>query len=127
MADCGVQEFMRGGVLAEAHVTASTVSDSRISSSELDSCHLKNAASVDASSAQVIAGAIAALSPEALAALAKAIAEAMPKASFADGPQSSTEEALPTVVAGSRESLLGKPDVWLGYQDFAVPAYKGSK
>lgn len=124
MADCGGIEFLRGGVIAETHITASSVSDSRVSSSELDSCHLKNTASVDAASAQVIANALAALPQGVLTALAAAIASALPKAPLANGPQVSTEETLPTGIAGGREALLGKPDAWLGYQDFVVPAYK---
>ena len=124
MPDCSVLEFMRGGAIIEAHITASTITDSRISSSEIDSSHLKNTASVDAASAQVIADAIAKLPEGSLTELAKAIAAAMPKAPLASAPQVSTEDALPTDIAGNRELLLGKPDAWLGYNDFVVPAYK---
>lgn len=124
MPDCGVLEFLRGGTLIDVHITSATITDSRISSSDIDSCHLKNAASVDAASAQVIADAIAKLPEGSLVELAKAIAKALPKAPIADAPQITTEEALPTAVAGNRELLLGKPDAWLGYNDFIVPAYK---
>lgn len=127
MPDCGVAEFMRGGTIAEAHITASSVTDSRVSASELTSCQLVKTASVDPDSAQVIANALAQLPQGALMELAKAIAEAMPKAALTDGPQMTTEESLPSTVAGSREALLGRPEAWLEYNDFVLPGYKKGK
>lgn len=127
MPDCGVTEFLRSGMIAEAHVTASNVTESRITSSEISGCHLQHTASVDEDSAQTIADAIAKLPQGMLVELAKAVAAAMPKAPLANEPEISTEDSLPNAVAGGRDTLLGKPDAWLGYQDFIVPAYKEGK
>lgn len=127
MPDCGVTEFMRGGMIAEAHITASNVTESRISSSEISGCHLQNTASVDDASAQIIADAIAKLPQSALVALAEALTAVPSKAVPVGEPEITTENSLPTAVAGGRDTLLGKPDAWLGYQDFIVPAYKEGK
>lgn len=127
MPDCGVTEFMRGGMIAEAHVTASTITDSRVTSTDLESCNISKLASIDADSAQAIADAIAQLPEGMLAELAKAVANAMPNAPLADSPEVTTESALPASIAGNRELLLGKPDAWLGYQDFVIPGFKAAK
>lgn len=124
MPDCGVVEVLKGGMIAEAHITASSITESRVTSSTVSSCQLESVVSVDTTSAQVIANALAELSEGALLKLAQAIAKAMPKAELANGPQLTTETSLPSTMAGSREALLGKPDEWLAYHDFVVPGYK---
>lgn len=127
MPDCGVQEFLRGGMIAEAHVTSSNVTDSRVSSSELSSCQISKLASIDADSAQAIADEIAKLPEGMLVELAKAIANVLPKAELAEPPAVTTEPSLPASVAGNRELLLGKPEAWLQYNDFVVPGFKAGK
>lgn len=124
MPDCGVTEFMRGGMVSEAHITASAITDSRVSSSELTGCNLKSLASVDTDSAAMIATALSQLSEGALLELAKAIGKALPRAALANGPAVTATESLPSAVAGNRETLLGQPANWLTYGDFIVPAYK---
>lgn len=127
MPDCGVTEFARGGMLAEVHMTASAVTESRVSASELTSCELVKTAAVDEESAAVIANAVAKLPQGMLMELAKAIIAAVPKSDPVDGPMISTEASLPSAVAGSREALLGKPENWLEYQGYVVPVYKEGK
>lgn len=124
MPDCGVTEFLRGGMIAEAHVTASAITDSRVSGSELSGCQVKELASVDDASAQTIADAIAKLPEGMLVELSKALAKAMPLASSASAPQVTTEDSVPTSIAGNRELLLGKPEVWITHHDFIVPGYR---
>lgn len=127
MPDCGVLEFMNGGVIAEAHITSSSITDSRVSASDMTACNLQKLASIDEDSAQLIADAIAALSADKLVALGNAIAAALPNAALANGPQQTTEDSMPATIAGSREVLLGKPQAWLAYKDFVVPGYKEDK
>lgn len=124
MADCGVTEFMQGGMIAEAHVTSSAITESRVTSSDLKSCNLQTLTSIDEDSAQTIADAIAKLPSGMLAELGKAIAAVLPAAPLSSGPREITGDTLPSTVAGSREVLLGRPAAWLGYRDFIVPCYK---
>lgn len=123
MSDCGSLEFLRGGVIAEAQITASKISDSDVSASVIKSSQLQTLAAVDAASSQVIADAIAKLPAASLVALAEALAAALPVATGAQ-PATNKAEALPLTVAGSRELLLGKPDVWIVDHDYAVPGYR---
>lgn len=126
MADCGANEFMRGGVLADAQIVSSTITDTRVSSSVLDGDHIQNLASLDAASAKVIASAIASLSPAALSELADAIAKQLAESVFSAGstPGSTMETTLPLTVTGSRDGLLGRPVAWLKYQGYVLPGYQ---
>lgn len=124
MPDCGVKEFERGGVIAEARIVASQFVDGEVDASTLKSCAMQTLTSVDADSARVIADAIAALPEDALAALAKAVATVTTAAKVVGQPATTTDVELPTSVVGNREGLLGKPEVWLEHQGYAIPAFK---
>lgn len=123
MSGCGALDHLRGGAITEATVASSTIMASVIRDSVIE-----NLASIDAASAEVIADAIAALPPDKLEALAKAIAAAMPKDEAASGnaPKTSTEDWLPTTLYGTRAAVLGEPDDWISFQGKVVPVYKES-
>ena len=72
----------------------------------------------------VKSGRYAQLPTEALMQLASAIAAAMPQCTPGLSPSTTTEETLPTAVAGERNLLLGSPVTWLKTGDFVVPAYR---
>lgn len=125
MADCGVTEFMRGGVLAETQVTNSTITDTRVTASDLASCNIKNLASIDDASARTIATALANLPEGALSELVKAISKEL-SLSFMDAgsaPDMTIDPDLPVTLAGSRDALLGRPSQWYKYQGYVIPAY----
>lgn len=126
MADCGANEFMRGGVLADAQAINTTITDSRVSSSVLDGDHIQNLASVDSASARTIATALAELPEGALAELTNAIAKqlAMSFLGVGSAPATTIDTDLPVTLAGNRDALLGRPAVWLKYQDYVIPGYQ---
>lgn len=40
-----------------------------------------------------------------------------------DSPASTTALVLPTTIVGNREYLIAKPDVWLEFGNYRIPAY----
>lgn len=121
--NCGEIGFVDGGVINSATVSNSAIQGSIINGSEISASSLKNITSVDDATAQVIATAISRLGVEELRGLAKALADAMPVIEPALGPAHTTEDALPTEIAGKRYFLLGAPDGWLKMRGVAIPAY----
>lgn len=124
MSDCGSIDFADGATIANSTVSSSTVIGSDLSGCNLVSSAIGNLSSIDSVSAERIGNAIAQLPTEALMQLASAIAAAMPQCTPGLSPATTTEETLPTAVAGERNLLLGSPVTWLKTGDFVVPAYR---
>lgn len=124
MADCGALEYVRGGMIAEAYVTATSITESRISSSIIRSSEIQKLSAIDEASAQVIAQALSQLPESALAELAKAIMGALQISAATDAPTASLDESLPASVIGARNVLLGEPATWIPFKEFVVPGYK---
>lgn len=118
---CGSLEYLEGGTLKSVSVLNSQIVNSAVANSDLESCSIKSLASIDADSAHKIADAISELSPEQLAALAKALFSAI-GASTAE-PVKSNDSALPTQMFGARNSSLGGPNVWMTIGGYVVPGY----
>lgn len=122
--DCGSIDFADGATITNSNVSSSNVIGSTLSGCNLTASAITNLSSIDSVSAERIANVIAQLPTEALMQLASAIAAAMPQCTPGLSPATTTEEALPTVMAGERNLLLGAPVTWLKTGDFVVPAYK---
>lgn len=124
MSDCGSIDFADGATIANSIISSATVIGSDLSGCNLVSSAIGNLSSIDSASAERIGNAIAQLPTEALMQLASAIAAAMPQCTPGLSPATTTEETLPTAVAGERNLLLGSPVTWLKTGDFVVPAYR---
>lgn len=118
---CGSLEYLEGGTLKSVTIINSQIVNSSVANSELESCTLKTLAGLDEASAEKIADAIAKLSPEQLAALAKALTGAVSTAKAK--PAASEGPALPTNLYGKRTASLGEPTAWLSFGGYVIPGY----
>lgn len=123
---CGELGPIEGGLIKNSTIQDSTITGSEfiggeVRSSDLDSCHLKNLASCDASSARTVASAIAG-DAAASGAIADAIAGQNPVA-FANPAAAAAAPELPTHMYGSRDAVLGKPAAWMQVGDYVIPVY----
>lgn len=129
---CGETNLIDGGVLKNANVVQSSITNSDITAStvhasDLTSCRILKLAEIDEASAKTIADAIAQLSEAQLAMLANAIlAQYKPLSNdptLAQPPASTESPELSTHVIGDRAKLLGSPAAWLTIGGQKVPAY----
>lgn len=120
---CGSLEYLEGGTLKSVTIINSQIVNSSVSNSELESCTIKTLAGLDTPSAKVIADAIAKLSPEQLAAIAKALLSAAGVFPNVSAPAVSNSSELPTKLYGSRSAALGNPDVWMQIGGYAIPGF----
>lgn len=124
MSDCGSIDFADGATITNSNISNSNVIGCSLNGCNLTSSSITNLSSIDNVSAERIANVIAQLPTEALMQLASAVAAAMPQCTPGLSPATTTEEALPTTMAGERNLLLGSPVTWLKTGEFVVPAYK---
>lgn len=121
---CGSPASMDGGVITNATISSSSIQGSVINGSVISASSLEKLTEVDTASALVIANALAALSPEQLNALAKALGvPTQSSLELAAVPPRNSATDLPTELVGERNYLLGAPSGWLDMQGVAIPAY----
>lgn len=127
MSGCGANDFQRGGTLIESTISSALVQGSTISASVLDSSKITNLTGMDELSAMTVASALAALTPDQLAVLARAISSAMPNTEAGARPAEVTGDSLPTTIVGRRTLVLGEPTGWLTLNGLVVPAYESKQ
>lgn len=121
---CGEISVLDGGTIKNTSLVNTQMVNSTIQSSALDGSSITNLNGVDAVSAQRIADAIAALTPEQLAGLMRALAQKQTIVPAA-APATSESNAVPTEFHGDREVGMGAPDMWAQYSDdYVVPLYE---
>lgn len=127
MSGCGADAPMRGGLFAESSIVSATIQGSAISASVLDSSRITNLTELDEGSALTVANALAKLSPDQLAVLARAISSAMPNTEAGSRPAETVGDSLPTTLVGRRTMVLGEPTGWLTLNGLVVPAYESKQ
>lgn len=127
MSGCGSDAPVRGGLFAESTIVSATIQSSVLSASVLDSSKITNLTGVDELSAMTVANALAALTPDQLAVLARAISSAMPNTEAGVRPTEVTGDSLPTTIVGRRTLVLGEPTGWLTLNGLVVPAYESKQ
>lgn len=121
---CGEISMLDGGTIKSSTIVNSQMVNSAIQSSTLDGSSITNLTAIDAVSAQRIADAIAALTPEQLAGLMRALAQKQTVVPAA-APVTTETNAVPTEMHGDREIGMGAPDMWAQYSDdYIIPLYE---
>lgn len=121
---CGEISVLDGGTIKNSTLVNSQMVNSTIQSSTFDGGSITNLTDIDAVSAQRIADAIAALTPEQLAALMLALAQKQTVVPAA-APATTEANSTPTEFHGDREIGMGAPDMWAKYSDdYIIPLYE---
>jgi len=119
---CGEEGNIEGGSISGSTILDSDVVDSRINSSSFEKGAITNLVDIDDSSVKVIVDAIASLSQDQLATLARVIFTAYTGTPIA-APAATETSSMPTKVTGGRDNLLGTPTAWMPVGGYALPLY----
>ena len=121
---CGEISLLDGGTIKNSTIVNTQMVNSAIQNSSIDGSSMTNLTAIDAVSAQRIADAIAALTPEQLASLMQALAQKQTVVPAA-APVTTESSMVPTEFHGDREIGMGAPDMWAKYSDdYVIPLYE---
>lgn len=120
---CGEMGYAEGGVINGTNIINSSITGSKVESSELVSSDVKDLRSIDSASAKKIADSIAALPPDQLVALADAILKHMQVSTITEDPTATKGSSVSTTIIGDRNYTLGKPQKWIEAAGGLVPVF----
>ena len=148
---CGEIRFLDGGIIKNAQILDSTLSDCLLSRCTFDSGTISNLLGIDEASAARIFDAFKTLDPDKLRAFARLLLNLLPPdeileylgtasdsalTTFAellfahlaslstDVPDTTQTPALPTKMFGdTRVGVMGSPDTWVKFGNYLLPAY----